>query len=209
MLKDLIGQLAAWYAQALDQGGYWVVAGMMALESTVFPLPSEIVIPPAAYLASTTGRLSVTGVVVAGAVGSWVGASIMYFAARAVGRPLLMRYGRYALLPPAKIEAAERFARRYGVLGVFVARFLPVIRHLVGIPAGLVRLDFLRYSVMTLAGSALWCAVLAFVGVSAGRDTELMNGSLHRLMLWVFAGLAVLCVLYYAFVHRATRDSGR
>ena len=204
MLKDLIAALIAWYANALEQGGYWLVGLMMALESTVFPLPSELVIPPAAYLASTSGRYSVTGIVIAGAVGSWVGASLMYLAARQLGRPLLLRYGRYALLPPAKIEAAERFALRYGTLGVFVARFLPVIRHLVGIPAGLVRLDYLRYSIMTLAGSAIWCAVLAFVGISAGRDQALMQGSLHRLMLWVFTALAVLCVLYYVFVHRPT-----
>lgn len=207
MLKDLVTAIVDWYGHALDQGGYWLIAGMMALESTVFPLPSELVIPPAAYLAASRGTLSVTGIVIAGAVGSWAGASLMYFAARVLGRPLLMRHGRYAFLPPAKIEAAERFALTYGALGVFVARFLPVIRHLVGIPAGLVRLNYWSYSLMTLAGSAIWCAVLAFVGITAGRDAELMNGSLHRLTLWLFAALAVLCLLYYLFVHRPTRPA--
>src|SRR5260221_10442998 len=85
----------AWYLGALDAGGYWLVAALMALESSVVPLPSEVVIPPAAHLAVTSGRMSLTGIVAAGAIGSWVGASAMYWLARLLGRPLLIRFGRY------------------------------------------------------------------------------------------------------------------
>lgn len=205
MVKALVSAIVTWYLSALEQGGYALVALMMALESTVFPLPSELVIPPAAHLAATRGNLSVAGIVIAGALGSWLGASLMYFAARALGRPLLLRHGRYAFVTPAKIAAAERWALRYGSFGVFAARFLPVIRHLIGIPAGLVGLNFRLYSLMTLAGSALWCAVLAWIGIKAGQDEALRNGSLRHLTLWAIGVLAVLGLLYYLFVHRHAR----
>lgn len=206
VIKELVASVVTWYLAALEQGGYWLIGLMMALESTVFPLPSELVIPPAAHLAASRGQLSVAGVVIAGAVGSWVGASLMYGAARALGRPLLVRHGKYALLSPSKIEAAERWAMRYGSFGVFAARFLPVIRHLIGIPAGIVQIDFRLYSLMTLLGSGIWCAVLAWVGIRAGQDEALRNGSLHQLTLWLGGALIVLGVLYYFFVHRHTKS---
>jgi membrane protein DedA with SNARE-associated domain len=205
VIKELVANVVTWYLAALEQGGYWLIGLMMALESTIFPLPSELVIPPAAHLAATRGQLSVAGVVIAGALGSWLGAALMYFAARALGRPLLLRYGKYALLSPAKVAAAERWAVRYGSFGVFAARFLPVIRHLIGIPAGIVQIDFRLYSAMTLLGSGIWCSVLAWVGIKAGQDAALMSGSVHQLTLWCGGALAILGALYYLFVHRPTR----
>ena len=201
MLQSIID----WYLGALDTGGYALVALLMAIESSVLPLPSELVIPPAAHLAVTTGRMSLAGIVVAGAVGSWAGASLMYGAVRLLGRPLVLRYGRYVLITPAKLEAAERWSASYGPFGVFAARLLPVIRHLIGIPAGLVRLNFGWYSSVTLAGSALWTAVLCWVGVVAGADAALLAGDLHRITLWLGGALAVLALLYWWFVHRHMR----
>jgi membrane protein DedA with SNARE-associated domain len=204
-MRALLSSLLEWYLGALDEGGYLLVALLMAMESSVIPLPSEFVIPPAAYLAHAHGRMSVAGVVLAGTLGSWVGASVMYWGSRLLGRPLLMRFGRYLLITPAKIEKAEAWSAHYGPVGVFVSRLLPVIRHLVGVPAGIVRLDFRWYSLVTLAGSALWCTVLAWVGVTAGQDSELMSGSLQRISLWVGGLGALLGLLYWAFVHRLMR----
>jgi len=204
-MRALLSSLLEWYLGALDQGGYLLVGLLMALESSIVPLPSEFVIPPAAHLAYTHGRMSLTGVVVAGTVGSWVGASIMYWGSRLLGRPLLMRYGRYLLITPEKIEKAEAWSAHYGTMGVFFSRLLPVIRHLIGIPAGIVRLDFRWYSLVTLAGSGLWCTVLAWVGVTAGQDPELMAGSVHRISLWVGGLTAFLAALYWFFVHRHMR----
>ncbi len=201
-MNEMFRQLIAWYLQSLDKGGYWLVALLMAIESSIVPLPSELVIPPAAYLAHTQGKMSVAGVVIAGAVGSWVGATVMYWAARLAGRPLVMRYGRFVLIPPAKVAAAERWAARYGSFGVFFSRLLPVVRHLIGIPAGVVRLDFRMYSLYTLLGSTLWCSVLAWLGIKAGQDAALMRGELHRVTLWVLGAFLVLGAMYYVFVHR-------
>ncbi len=195
-------QLIDWYQHSLDKGGYWLVALLMAIESSIVPLPSELVIPPAAYLAHKTGDMSVTGVVIAGALGSWLGATVMYWASRLAGRPLVMRYGRYVFIPPSKVEAAERWAASYGPFGIFFSRILPVVRHLIGIPAGIVRMDFLKYSLYTLAGSTLWCAVLAWLGITAGNDKALMAGELHRVTLWAVGAFVVLGAMYYVFVHR-------
>jgi membrane protein DedA with SNARE-associated domain len=174
----------------------------MAIESSIVPLPSELVIPPAAHLAHTQGRMTVVGVVIAGALGSWVGATIMYWASRLAGRPLVMRYGRYILIPPEKVAAAERWAARYGPFGIFFSRLLPVVRHLIGIPAGIVRVDFRLYSLYTLVGSTVWCGVLAWIGIKAGEDAALMRGELHRVTLWVLGAFVVLGTMYYLFVHR-------
>lgn len=201
-MHEFIKSVVDWYLGALDQGGYWLVAALMAMESSIIPLPSELVIPPAAYLAHTNGKLSLTGIVIAGTVGSWVGASVMYWGSRLLGRPLLVRFGRYALITPEKIEAAERWSQHYGVMGVFISRLLPVIRHLIGIPAGIVRLHYGWYSLATIVGSAIWCAVLCWVGVTAGQDEQLMQGSLHRITLWLGGLMLFIGALYYFFVHR-------
>jgi len=195
-------QLIDWYLQSLDKGGYWLVALLMAIESSLVPLPSELVIPPAAHLAYTQGKMSVIGVIIAGAVGSWIGATIMYWASRLAGRPLVMRYGRYAFISAEKVAAAERWASRYGPFGVFFSRLLPVVRHLIGIPAGIVRMDFRLYSLYTLIGSTLWCSVLAYLGIKAGQDEALMHGELHRITIWVAGAFVVLGAMYYLFVHR-------
>jgi membrane protein DedA with SNARE-associated domain len=194
-----------WYLGALDSGGYGLVALLMAIESSIVPLPSELVIPPAAHLAVTTGRMSLTGIVIAGTLGSWLGASLMYAAARLLGRPLVARWGRYLLVTPAKLEAAERWSASYGPYGVFAARLLPVIRHLIGIPAGIVRLPYGWYSVATLGGSAIWSTVLCWVGVVAGADQALLAGDMHRITLWLAGAVALLGVLYWWFVHRHMR----
>jgi membrane protein DedA with SNARE-associated domain len=201
-LADLLHQFSDWYLSVLAQGGYWLIGGLMALESTLVPIPSEVIIPPAAYLAHTQGQLSLVGVIAAGTLGSWVGAALMYWGSRWLGRPLVMRFGPYLGVATAKIEMAEAWSAHYGWAGVFFSRLLPVIRHLIGIPAGILRMDFRWYSAATLAGSLLWTSVLAWLGMTVGKHPELLKGSLHRFFLLVLALAAVLAALYYVFVKR-------
>ncbi|PTU32542.1 DedA family protein [Stenotrophobium rhamnosiphilum] len=196
-----------WYLAQLATGGYPLIVLLMAIESSFLPLPSELVIPPAAILASRGGELTYVGIVIAGTVGSWIGATFMYWGSRWLGRPLAMRYGRYFMISPEKIEAAERWAAQYGAAGVFISRLLPVIRHLVGIPFGIVKMNFLRYSIFTILGSAIWCTVLTVIGVHAGQDEALMRGDLHQITLWIIVGAAILGALYYFLVHRAMKKT--
>ena len=210
-MKQWLQPLIDWYLSSLTTGGYGLVALLMAIESSIVPLPSEVIIPPAAHLAwsgdgwqflgwHVTGWWAQIGLVIAGAVGSWLGATVMYWASRLAGRPLVLRYGKYVFMAPAKIEGAERWAAHYGAFGIFAARLLPVVRHLIGIPAGIVRMDFWQYSIYTLAGSALWCAVLCGLGVKIGGDIS--KGEMHQVTYWLIGFLAVVGGMYYFFVHR-------
>ena len=126
----------------------------------------------------------------------------MYWTTRVAGRPLVLKYGKYFLVSPEKVEKAERWAAAYGNFGIFASRLLPVVRHLIGIPAGIVRMNYWKFSLWTVIGSGLWCAVLCWLGIKAGQDQALMNGELHSITLWAAGLLAVLGVIYYFFVHR-------
>jgi membrane protein DedA with SNARE-associated domain len=202
-LTELLHHFSDWYLATLSEGGYWLIAGLMALESTIVPIPSEVIVPPAAYLAHTQGQFSFVGVVLSATAGSWLGASLMYWAARLLGRPVIVRFGRYVGMGQAKLELAERWCTHYGPPGVLLSRLLPVIRHLIGIPTGILRMDFRRYALATLVGSLLWCSVLAWLGLTVGRHPELLAGSLHRFFALVLAVAGILAALYYVFVRRA------
>lgn len=201
-MKETITHLIDWYQTTLASGGYPLIALLMAMESTIVPIPSEFIIPFAVQRASRDGGLSMVGIVLAGTAGSFIGAMIMYWVSRWAGRPLVLRYGGYFLVPEAKLHAAENWASRFGSFGVFVARLLPVVRHLIGIPMGIVKMDFRWYSLFTLIGSGIWCAVLAWVGVKAGNDEKLLKGDLRQITLWLAGALVVLGSLYYFLVHR-------
>ena len=161
----------------IQQWGYWGVIVLMAMESSIIPVPSEVVVPPAAIAATfPDSSMSFWGVVVAGTVGSYLGSCVMYFMALFLGRPFMFRFGKYFFMPPAKLEKAEVFMNKYSTAGIFFARVLPVVRHLISIPAGLVRMNFTAFSLATLIGSAIWCWVLAWFGDKVGSEhPDIMN----------------------------------
>jgi membrane protein DedA with SNARE-associated domain len=165
-------------------------------------VPSEIVIPPAAFLAAQ-GKLSFTGVVLAGTIGSYLGSAITYWASRLIGRPLIVKYGRFVFLTPKKLERAEHWLARYEAGGIFFARLLPVVRHLISIPAGIVRMNFAIFSVMTIVGSAIWCYILAYLGEKAYRvepqlltDPEALVRFIHGQSTWILVVVAIFAALY-------------
>lgn len=192
--------LQIWFGW-VQQWGYPGIVLLMAMESSIFPVPSEIVIPPAAFLA-TQGRFNVWGVIAAGTFGSWMGASVTYWVSRWLGRIVIVKWGRFFMISEAKLIRAENWLHRYEAGGVFFARLLPVIRHLISIPAGIVRMNFTTFSVMTFVGSALWCGVLAWFGQTAItpemlHDPESMASALKAKSHLIAAAVVVLCVLYF------------
>ena len=191
------------YLTNLQTWGYKGIVALMAMESSVIPLPSEVVIPPAAHLAHTgQAPFTVWGVIIAGTIGSWLGATIMYWVARLAGRPFVLKYGAFAMITPQKVEGAENWAAHYGSMGIFISRLLPVVRHLIGIPAGIVRMNFALYSLFTVLGSGIWCGVLSYLGIKMGQDEQLLKGELHRVTLWLGGAMLALGCIYYFFVHR-------
>lgn len=201
------------WMQWVTDWGYWGVIVLMAMESSIIPVPSEVVVPPAAILAAMpNAEMSFWGVVIAGTVGSYVGSVIMYYTALWAGRPFIYRFGKYFFMPRHKVEKAEEFMRRYAAGGIFFARFLPVIRHLISIPAGMAKVSFLKFSVSTIVGSAIWCWVLAWFGDKVGRNNPNILKSPEELIAAIKAeshlivlGIVLLAVLY-AVMKYMTRE---
>jgi membrane protein DedA with SNARE-associated domain len=207
MLHDL---LLVWFGWVRD-GGYLGVVVLMAMESSILPVPSEIVIPPAAFWAAQ-GQMTFTGIVLAGTFGSWLGSAISYWASRWIGRAVLLRWGKYVFIKPDSLDRAEVFVQRYGVGGVFFARLLPVIRHLISIPAGITRMPFGIFSLVTSLGAALWCAVLAWFGgrITAAhpdlmQDPEALMRMVKQEGHWIAIAALVLCCLYFLVMRLTTR----
>lgn len=209
------GRMHEWlviWMQWVEELGYAGVVLLMAMESSIFPVPSEVVVPPAAILAAHEGAgMSMWGVVVAGTVGSYVGSCVMYYVSLVLGRPFIMRYGRYFFMSESKVEAAERFMRRFSAGGIFFSRFLPVVRHLISIPAGLARMPFLTFSLATISGSAIWCAALAWFGNKVGRDHPDILSTPEALIhavkdeTWLLVGGAALLLALYVLARYLTR----
>jgi len=183
---------------------YLGVVILMAMESSIIPVPSEVVVPPAAILAAMPGsNMSFWGVVLAGTVGSYIGSVIMYYTALWAGRPFIYKFGKYFFMPKHKVEKAEDFMRRYATGGIFFSRFLPVIRHLISIPAGMAKVNFFKFSLSTITGSAIWCWVLAWFGDKVGRNNPELLNSPEELMAAIKAeshlivlGVVLLAALY-------------
>jgi membrane protein DedA with SNARE-associated domain len=203
--------LQIWFGW-VQEWGYPGIILLMAMESSIFPVPSEIVIPPAAFLAAQ-GRFNVWGVIAAGTFGSWLGASVTYWVSRWLGRIVIVKWGRFFMISEAKLIRAEQWLHRYEAGGIFFARLLPVIRHLISIPAGIVRMNFTTFSVMTVVGSALWCGVLTWFGQTAItpemlRDPAGMALALKAKSHLIVAAVLVLCVLYFV-VMRLTKPGSK
>lgn len=167
-----MGSLLEWIAglvtTVISVTGYVGVAALMALESACIPLPSEIIMPFAGYLAST-GRFGLFWVATAGAVGCNVGSTVAYHVAATGGRRLVERWGRYFLVGPNELAWSQRFFARHGGLAVLVGRLLPVIRTFVAVPAGLARMPQWRFQAYTFVGSWPWCFGLAWIGFALGE----------------------------------------
>jgi membrane protein DedA with SNARE-associated domain len=193
--------LTLWFGWVRDWG-YAGIVILMAMESSIFPVPSEVVVPPAAFWAAQ-GKMNYWGVIAAGTFGSWLGSAITYLVSRSIGRALIVRYGKYCFIREEKLARAEAYLQRYEVGGVFFARLLPVIRHLISIPAGIVRMNFAVFSAVTITGSFIWCWVLAYMGAKAYHieprlieDPERMVHFVKGQSLWIVLGICIFAALY-------------
>ena len=193
MLDSLLAPVAAWIVGVISAAGYAGVAGLMAVESACIPLPSEVIMPFAGYLAST-GRFSLVLAATAGALGCNIGSTLAYAVGAQGGRPLVERWGRYVLLSPGDLGRAERFFRRFGGPGVLIGRLLPVVRTFIALPACIARMPQLPFQLYTLAGSWPWCYALAYVGYLLGERWDSdprLRAVMHRFDLAVAALLAL------------------
>ncbi len=214
MEQALFDIIKNWYVAT----GYLGIVLAMALESCLIPLPSEIVMPLAGLFVATgaatsTGKLDLFGVALAGAVGCLIGSAVAYWIGAAGGRPLVLRYGKYFLISKADSDRADRWFAKYGSPVAFFSRLLPVVRTYISLPAGIARMNFGKFLLYTFLGSLPWTFALAYVGYLFGpalqQKISQLSSIFHGLdvvILVVFVALAGLYVYRHIKHDREARE---
>lgn len=215
MTEILIGHIE-WAASNAATWGFVMIFVLMAIESSVVPLPSEVVLIPAGFLVHrhelTFGDpvIDFSVAVFCGMTGSLAGAYVNYFVSLFVGRPFILRYGKYFFVKPRVFSRAEEIFLKYGDVSTFIGRLLPVIRHLISIPAGISRMPLLKFSFYTLIGAGIWSSILLWIGYYLGTLSEDMTYAqlvykgeviLRENYVWIFLGLTALIGIYVV-IHR-------
>jgi membrane protein DedA with SNARE-associated domain len=212
MITQLLESLFTWISGVISAMGYQGIALLMAIESCCIPLPSEMIMPFAGWLVAT-GRFSLWGIALAGAIGCVVGSIPAYYAGQYGGRALVRRYGRYVLMNADHLDWAERFFQRRGDITVLVARLLPVVRTFIAFPAGVARMPMGKFVLYTFVGSFPWCLGLGWVGMKVGEHRELLTPWFHRADV-VIVALILGGVAYFVWKQtnsrrQTTRAPGR
>ena len=201
----IISALTAWLVDTIGRMGYTGIVSLMFLESSFFPFPSEVVMPPAGYLA-WKGEMSLPLVLVAGIAGSLLGALFNYWLAMKLGRPLLLKYGKYFFVSQESINKADDFFSKHGHVSTLVGRLLPVIRQYISLPAGIARMNLGTFTLFTTIGAGVWVVVLTFAGYLLGEHQDMLKEYLHVITL-ACVGVAVLIAGGYILVLRRRRKS--
>lgn len=212
-----------WLLDRFRDLGYPGIVVLMAIESSVLPLPSELVMPPAGYLAAK-GEMSFAVAVACGVLGSLLGSLANYGLARWLGRAFFLRLGRYVLLTERGLDRSERYFAAHGEISVFMGRMLPVVRHLISIPAGIARMSLVRFVLFTGFGALVWCTILTWIGWFIGTRENVILQVLDqearrytgRALLVVLPILAVIGAAYVwwyrrraSHTDRSEREAGR
>jgi membrane protein DedA with SNARE-associated domain len=190
-----------WLLQTIGAMGYPGIFLLMAMESSIIPIPSELVMPPAGYLAQQ-GQMSAAMAILCGTAGSLIGAYANYFTAHYLGRPLLLKYGKYVFITEEKFAKVEEFFLRHGEISTFIGRLLPVVRHLISLPAGLAGMNHLKFSLYTLLGAGTWVTVLTFIGYFIGSNQELIMKYSHHALFVVLLVSSLIVAVYVKLQRR-------
>lgn len=202
MLLNIFSSLLDWYIENMT---YLTITILMAIESTFVPLPSELVLPPAAWKASQ-GELNLFLVIFFASVGCVLGATFNYVLSRTLGRTIIYgladsKAAKFFFINREKLQKAENYFVENGNTSTFVGRLVPGIRHLISIPAGLAKMDFKKFLFYTFTGSFIWNAILSLLGYYFGKNQEVLMEHFHQLK-WVALGIGVLFVLYLLFAKK-------
>ena len=201
----IISALTEWLVNTIGQMGYTGIISLMFLESSFFPFPSEVVMPPAGYLA-WKGEMSLSLVILSGIAGSILGALFNYWIAVKLGRPFLLRYGKYFFISPESINKADDFFSKHGHISTLVGRLLPVIRQYISLPAGIARMNLGTFTLFTTIGAGVWVIVLTFAGYLLGEHQNLLKEYLHVITLACVAAAVVIAGGYILYMRRKKKS---
>jgi membrane protein DedA with SNARE-associated domain len=199
MIDTILHSIVTYVAQF----GYAGIFIMMFLESTFFPLPSEIVLIPAGYLAYQ-GEMDAGLVILYGTLGSIGGALFNYYLAKWLGRAFLLKYGKYMLIKEKTIINIEEFFKTHGSISTFSGRLIPVVRHYISIPAGIAQMNMTKFIAYTALGAGIWAAVLTILGYAIGHNQALLKEYLDHIIIATLVAVAVI-VAVYVWLHRRKR----
>lgn len=198
---NLIQNIEHWYENNIN---YTSITLLMAAESSILPVPSEMVIPPAVYVAMKPGSdLSIFWIIIFGTIGALIGASFNYIMSMWLGRIIIYKFadskiGKLLMLSSEKIKKSEKFFNDHGKTSTFIGRLIPVVRHLISIPAGLARMKYMNFLLYTFLGAGLWNIILAGLGYIAGENRDLINTYSHEFS-YAFLAIAVVLVGWLIF----------
>jgi membrane protein DedA with SNARE-associated domain len=194
LIESILKPVTAFILSVISQWGYTGVVVCMTIESACIPLPSEIIMPFSGYLVST-GRFTLWGVALAGAVGNVIGSWIGYWLGAVGGRPLAERLSKWRIIRMDEYDRADGWLKRHGLQVAFWTRLVPIVRTFVSFPAGAARVPMLRFTVYTFLGSFLWALGLAWIGVAFGENWERIRTVWRGIDVAVLAALLVLLLL--------------
>lgn len=199
----MLEQFADWVKHVVESMGYPGVFLLIALESTLVPIPSELVMPFAGYLAGR-GSFSLPVIMIINSVAALVGSGVCYFIGAKGGKPFLERYGKFFLLRKHDLEKTERVFAKHGKWVVLIGRFIPVVRHIISIPAGIARMPLRTFFLQTFIGSTIWGGFLILLGYYLGDNWEAVATKLKRfdLVIGVLVVLAIVALGIRFFVRR-------
>jgi membrane protein DedA with SNARE-associated domain len=197
---SLISKIESWYENNMNYGS---ITLLMAAESSILPVPSELVIPPAAYIASKPeSPLNIFWVILFGTIGALIGATVNYFLlGMLLGRAVLYRFadskvGHLLFLSSKKLQKAENYFNAHGKISTFAGRFVPVVRHLISIPAGFAKMNFAAFALFTFIGAGLWNCCLALLGYLAHGQADMIDRYSHEISIGiVFAAVLAIALL--------------
>jgi len=195
----ILSTIALFITNIISDAGYLGISLLMTIESSFIPFPSEIVIPPAAYLAQQ-GEMNIFLVIFFGIIGSLLGASINYFLAYTLGRKVIYslancNFFKFLFINKEKVMKAENYFLKYGNLSTFIGRFVPAIRQLISIPAGFSKMNFKSFILYTFLGSGIWVTILAILGYSFGSNQDIIFKYSNQISL-LFVIFALILIVF-------------
>lgn len=200
MLEELLKAIGSWIMMIIASMGYSGIVLLMGIESACIPLPSEIIMPFAGSLVATKGEMSLWGVSLAGAIGCVVGSIPAYYAGMYGGRKMVEKYGKWVLISHQDLDMADKAFAKYGEIIIFLGRLLPIIRTFIAFPAGVAKMNMVKFCIYTFAGSIIWCYGLAYLGMKLGERWEELEVYFHDFH-YAFAVAFVIFAIWYIRRH--------
>lgn len=198
-LTGILSHIGEFVVKTIDFLGYPGITVLMALESMIFPMPSELVMPFAGFLA-VDGKMSFWLIILFSSIGSIIGSLISYYIGYYGGNKFILKFGKYFLLDVTDLEKTERWFHRRGERTIFISRFVPIVRHLISIPAGIGKMDMKKFCFYTIIGATIWNSILAYAGYILGKNWNLVRHYSEYASM-VAAVLIVLVGTYFVYHH--------